>query len=529
MIQASPKTIEKTKPLPASAASPKPASKRELNLLDATMLVVGSMIGSGIFLTSAESARLVGAPGWLLVAWALAGVMTITGALCCAELAAMMPRAGGQFVFLCKAYGRPTGFLFGWALFAVIQTGTIAAVAVAFASFFGVLCPYVSSTNYLIAPRVWGHYAISLSTQQLVAVAMIFFLTGINTCGMKMYKWIQILFTVVKIGALIGMIVLGLTLGWNTKSAAFHSDWWNPWANGWHPQSAQPGLPAAGALALLLLLGRAMTGPLFAQSAWNNVTFAGGEVKDPKRNLPRALRWGCGMVVALYLLANVAYIVTLPLAAIQTAPQNRVAVAMMQAILGRPGTLVMAVAIFISTFGCNNGLMLAGARVYYAMARHRLFFKAVGRRNTRNVPAGALIAQGVWASFLTLPSTVGTNPKTGAVTFGNIYLQLLEYIVSVDLLFYGLMVGAVFVLRKKRGERLLQWNTREQPDAAKPDQKLNKPLYRTWGYPITPIIYLSLTLLLILDLGYLAPTTSGVGYLLVLSGVPVYLLWRRRN
>lgn len=366
-----------------NGTSSAPALVRGLGLLDASMIVVGSMIGSGIFLTSAESARLVGAPGWLLVAWMLAGVLTITGALCCAELAAMMPHAGGQYVFLSKAYSPLVGFLFGWALFLVVQTGTIAAVAVAFANFLGVLLPQVSSTNYLIAPLVLGHYAISLSTQQLVAIAMILLLTGMNTRGLKTGKWIQNSFTFAKTGALIGLIVLGLTLGWNAKSAAFSSAWWNSSANGWQPQTAQPGLAAVGTLALVLLLGRAMIGPLFAQSAWNNVTFAGGEVQNPERTLPRSLLLGCGTVITLYLLANVAYIVTLPLGAIQAAPQNRVAVVMMQAILGKPGTVVMAIAILISTFGCNNGLMMAGARVYYAMAKDRLFFEGVGRLNTR--------------------------------------------------------------------------------------------------------------------------------------------------
>ena len=291
-----------------SGTSPPPALVRGLGLLDAVMIVVGSMIGSGIFLTSAESARLVGAPGWLLMAWALAGVLTITGALCCAELAAMMPSAGGQYVFLREAYSPVVGFLFGWALFLVIQTGTIAAVAIAFANFLGVLLPQVSSTHYLIAPIILGHYAISFSTQQLVAVTMILLLTWTNTLGLKTGKWIQNSFTFAKTGALIGLILLGLTLGWNAKSAAFSASWWNSWANGWHPQTAQPGLAAAGMLALILMLGRAMTGPLFAQSAWNNVTFAGGEVRDPGRTLPRSLLLGCAIVIALYLLANVASI-----------------------------------------------------------------------------------------------------------------------------------------------------------------------------------------------------------------------------
>lgn len=488
---------------------------RGLGLNDASMIVVGSMIGSGIFITSAESSRLVGAPGWLLLAWALAGVLTITGALCCAELAAMWPHAGGQYVFLREAYGPSIGFLFGWSLLLIIQTGTIAAVAVAFANFTGALTGSVSADNYLIAPHGFGGYAISLSTQQLLAVVMILFLTLTNTRGLKLGKFIQNSFTFTKTAALIGLILVGLILGWNHGSAAYTSDWWRPVLNGWHPTSAQLGFDATNtgggllALALVMVLGRAMVGPLFAQSAWNNVTFTGGEVRDPARNLPRSLFIGCGLVVALYLLANLAYIGTLPLGAIQNAPQNRVATALMQAVFGPRGTILMAIAIMISTFGCNNGLILAGARVYYAMARDNLFFRQAGFLNNRHVPAFALVLQGLWAAFLTLPRTVTTNPQTGAVTYGNVYTQLLEYIISADLIFYALMVGAVIVMRRKAPE-------------------IERP-YRTIGYPLVPLIYIGLAVLIVLDLAWLAPSTSGIGYLLVLTGIPVYLVWRRKR
>ena len=482
---------------------------RALGPLDATMIVIGSMIGSGIFITSAESARLIGSPGWLLVAWALAGVLTITGALCCAELAAMMPKAGGQYVFLREAYGPAFGFLFGWAILLIVQTGTIAAVAVAFARFTGVLVPGVANSNYLIAPIHLGStYALSLSTEQLVAVAMILLLTWSNTRGLELGKLVQNSFTFAKTAALIGLIVIGLTLGWGEGCAARSAAWWDSWANGWRPEIAQPGLAATGAFAFLMLLGKAMVGPLFAQSAWNNVTFTGSEVRDPGRTLPRALLIGCAVVVTLYLLANVAYIATLPLEGIQNAPQNRVAVAAMNAMLGPVGTVLMAIAIMISTFGCNNGLILAGARVYYAMARDGLFFRSIGSLNRNKTPAIALLVQGVWASFLTLPRTVNTDAATGAVTYGNVYTQLLEYIVSADLVFYVLMVVAVFVLRRKA------------PNLERP--------YRTWGYPVVPLIYISIAGLLIVDLAYLAPTTSGIGYLLVLTGLPVYLAWRKR-
>jgi APA family basic amino acid/polyamine antiporter len=271
----------------------------------------------------------------------------------------------------------------------------------------------------------------------------------------------------------------------------------------------QPDLATTGALALVMLLGRAMTGPLFAQSAWNNVSFAGGEVKSPERNLPRALLIGCAVVVALYLLANIAYVVTLPLYGIQNAPQNRVGTAVMQEVFGAPGTILMALLIMASTFGCNNGLILAGARVYYAMAQDNLFFKRAGKLNGAHVPAAALIAQGVWSCLLLIPRTVTFDRVTGAPVFGNVYTQLLEYIVSADLVFYALMAGAVIVLR------------RTEPEMARP--------FRAFGYPLVPLIYILLALLLIADLAYLTPQTSLGGYLLVCSGIPVYLIWRRRS
>jgi APA family basic amino acid/polyamine antiporter len=485
-----------------------PRLERRLGLFDATMLVIGAMIGSGIFIVSAESSRLVGAPGWLLAVWGFAGVMTITGALCCAELAGMMPRAGGPYVFLREAYGKATGFLFGWSLLLVIQTGTIAAVAIAFANFTGVLIEGISATRYLIEPIRLGRYAISLSTQQLVAVTMILLLTLINTRGLRLGALIQNSFTVAKTAALGGLIVVGLLVGWNAGAAAFTSSWWKPWENGWDPGVVQPGLVLGGGLALAVLVGRAMVGPLFAQSAWNNVTFTAGEVRDPGRNLPRALLIGCGTVVALYLLANLAYVVTLSLPEIQQAPGNRVATAAMAKALGPIGTVLMAAAIMVSTFGCNNGLILAGARVSYAMASDGLFFKGAGRLNRFHVPAIALGMQAVVAILLTLPRTVTVDPASGAVSYGNVYTQLLEYIIPADLVLYALMVGAVFVLRRKA------------PNAERP--------YRTWGYPVVPVIYLGMAIFLVLDLAYLAPSTAGIGCLLVLSGLPFYLLWRWR-
>ena len=483
---------------------------RALGSLDATMIVIGSMIGSGIFITSAESARLIGAPGWLLLAWAVAGLMTITGALCCSELATMMPHAGGVYVFLREAYGPAVGFLFGWTLFLVIQTGTIAAVAIAFAKFLGVFVAAVGPENYFMRPISLGaHYAVSLSTEQTSAIALIILLTWTNTRGLEIGKLVQNTFTFAKTAALAGVVVIGLLLGWNANSAARSSLWWNSWANGWSPQIAQPGFAVAGGLALALLFGKAMVGPLFAQTAWTNVTFIGSEVRDPARNLVRALLAGCGIVVVLYVLANLAYIAVLPFSEIEHAPQNRVAVAMMKAVFGNPGAMAMAAAIMISTFGCNNGLILAGARVYYAMARDGLFFRRVGATNAKHVPAAALVAQGIWTVFLTLPRTQVTNPATGAVSYGNVYTQLLEYIVSADLVFYILLVAGVIVLRRK------------SPATERP--------YRTWGYPVVPIVSMLLAAILVVDLAWLAPSTSGIGIAIVLTGLPVYLVWKPRS
>jgi len=480
---------------------------RGLTLLDGITIVVGSMIGSGIFITSAESARLVGTPGWLVVAWSLAGVMTICGALCLAEVAAMMPTAGGPYIFLREAYSPSVGFLFGWSQFLVVQTGTIAAVAVAFANFTGVLAPSISGTSYLIAPVVIGRYAISLSTQQLIAIAVIVLLTLVNTRGLRLGKLIQNTFTLTKTAALLALVALGLVVGWNSGAAAFTSNWWNPVANGWSLTAAQPAAAIGGVLAFWLVLGRAMTGPLFSQSAWNNVTFTAGEVENPGKNLPRALLIGCLVVVVLYLGANLAYVVALPLGEIQNAPQNRVGTALMEHIFRTPGAYAMAAAIMISTFGCSNGLILAGARVYFAMARDRLFFRALGTTNRFHVPAIALIVQGIWASLLVLPRTVTRNEATGDITFGNVYTQLLEYIVSVELVFGALSVLAVIVLRRRR------------PDLPRP--------YRTWGYPIVPLIFITLATLLVINLAILAPETAGIGYLIALTGIPVYLLWRK--
>ncbi len=482
---------------------------RGLKLLDATMIVVGSMIGSGIFIVSAESARLVGAPGWLLLAWVLAGTMTITGALCFGELAAAMPKAGGPYVFMTKAYGRPIGFLYGWCQFFIVQSGTIAAVAVAFANFTGILVPGVSGTNYLVEPIVLGRYAVSLSTQQALAIASIVLLTLVNTRGLRLGKWIQNSFTFTKTAALFGLIVVGLVFGWNSSGALFSADLWNGAANGWTLEQAQPAAAMFGPLAFLIILGKAMAGPLFSQSAWDNVTFTGAEVADPGRNLPRALIIGCLIVVGLYVLANLSYVVTLSLPAVQGAPNGRVAAAVMDQIFGPPGVVAITIALMISTFGCNNGLILSGSRVSYAMARDGHLFSNLAHTNRSHAPAMALTAQCVWASFLVLPRTVTYAEGSVVPVFGNVYTQLLEYIVSVDLVSAALSVAAVVILR------------RTAPELTRP--------YRTWGYPVTPLVFLVLSGFVTLTLLVLAPSTAGIGYLLALTGVPVYFIWRRRS
>jgi APA family basic amino acid/polyamine antiporter len=482
--------------------------KRGLGLFDATMVVVGSMIGSGIFIVSADMARLVGSPGWLLVAWLVTGVLTVTAALSYGELAALMPRAGGQYVYLREAFSPLWGFLYGWTLFLVIQTGTIAAVAVAFAKFAGVFRPEISESNYLIAPvQVVPGYAVSLSTAQLLAVVLIALLTATNVCGLDYGKWVQNLFTVSKTGALIALIVLGLALGWNAEAvSANFGDLWRPRGL----TEVVSGLSAASAWGLFVALCVSQTGSLFSSDAWNNITFTAGEVRNPRRNLALALGLGTGLVIALYLLANVAYLVTLPLPDIQTAAGDRVGTATLERIFPGVGTALMAAAIMVSTFGCANGLILAGARAYYAMARDGLFFRAAGRLNRARVPAGGLALQGVWAALLVLPRTVlpATADKPGP-QYGNLYGDLLEYIISAALLFYVLTIAGIFRLRATR------------PDAPRP--------YRAVGYPVVPALYIAGAATLVGVLIVYRPMTTWPGLVLVLLGVPVYYLWRPRR
>src|SRR5919106_624059 len=459
---------------------------RGLRLYDSTMVVVGSMIGSGIFLVSAEMARYLGGAGWLLVAWVFTGALTIIGALSYGELAAMMPRAGGQYVYLREAFSPLIGFLYGWTLFLVIQTGTIAAVAVGFARYFGALVPWIADDNYLIPPlHVSTGYALSLSTTQLVGVLLIALLTWTNTRGLDYGRIIQNVFTTAKTGALLGLIAVGVFLGWSAPVVAEN------FGNAWmvrNPIEFVPGLSALTAFGLFIAICLAQTGSLFSADAWNNITFTAGEVKDPRRNVPLSLALGTGIVIGLYLLANVAYLVTLPIEAIQKAPGDRVATSTLEVIFPGLGVMLMAVAIMISTFGCNNGLILAGARAYYAMARDRLFFQMSGRLNEAKVPGHGLLLQGVWAVFLVLPRTY--NPATN--TYGNLYSNLLEYVISAALIFYILTIAGVYRLRQTR------------PNVPRP--------YRAFGYPVVPALYIvgAATILAVLFFYRTATTWPGL-------------------
>ena len=475
---------------------------RGLGLYDSTMVVVGSMIGSGIFIVSADMARLVGSPGWLLGAWIVTGILTIVGALSYGELAAMMPRAGGQYIYLREAFSPLWGFLYGWTLIMVIQTGTIAAVAVAFARFLGVLWPSVSEANYLIAPvHLSSGYALSLSTAQLVGIVLIVLLTWSNTRGLEVGKVIQNTFTTAKTGALLALIVIGIAMGWNSGAvAANFGDMWTPRGL----VEVVPGLTAVSAFGLFVAICVAQTGSLFSSDAWNNITFTAGEVKDPKRNIPLSLALGTIIVISLYLLANVAYLVTLPLDAIQSAPSDRVATATLNVIFPGLGATIMAVAIMISTFGCNNGLILAGARAYYAMARDGLFFEKAGQLNAAKVPAWGLMLQGVWAVLLVLPRTF--NPATGS--YGNLYSNLLDYVISAALIFYILTIAGIFRLRATR------------PDAPRP--------YKAFGYPVVPALYIAGASAVLMVLFAYRTATTWPGLVIVLLGVPVYLFWHKR-
>lgn len=478
-----------------------PELVKGMGLTSATTLVMGSMVGSGIYIVSAGIAREVASPGLLLGAWLVTGFMTVVGALSYGELAAMMPKAGGQYVFLREALGPLWGFLYGWTLFLVIQTGTVAAVGVGFGKFLGHFFPSVSASHWLwfighappihIGSITLGDIDVGLNTQNLAAIIVVVVLTLVNTLGIKTGAAIQNIFTIAKVSALAGLVVLGVLIGRNAQAIAtnFH-DFWRLSA----PHSAS-GTLAGPFVGVLTILAVAQVGSLFSADAWNNVTFTAAEVENPKRNLPLSLALGTGIVILLYVLANVIYLTALPLDAIQHAPADRVGTVVMEKMFGGTGADLMAVCILISTFGCCNGLLLAGARVYYAMARDGLFFKSIGRVHPKyKSPAISLLVQGIWTCVLCVSGS---------------YDQLLNYVIFAVLVFYILTIGGLFVLRYKR------------PDAERP--------YRAIGYPILPAVYIVMALFIDVVLLRYQPQFTWPGLIIVLLGIPVYLIWSRRG
>lgn len=469
--------------------------RRELGLFDSLMIVMGAMIGSGIFIVSADIARIVGSPGLLLLVWLITGIVTVIGALSYGELAGMMPQAGGLYVFLREAYNPLVGFLYGWTTFLVIQTGTIAAVAVAFAKFSSLLVPWFSESHILLTI-----FNLKISAAQLLAIGIVVFLTGLNIRGLKTGKTIQGIFTVTKTAALLGLLLLGFIVGSNMKAikanlAGFWKASWTHIADG----KILYVEPLSGMM-ILAAIGAAMVGALFASDAWYQVTYVAAEVKNPKRNIPLSLALGSGIVILLYFLTNVAYVLTLPVQGhpeaadvfgrgIQFAVNDRVGTAAAEMIFGQPAAIIMAVLIMISTFGCVNGQVLAGARVYYAMAKDGLFFKPVADLNKKSVPGKALVIQAVWSSLLCLSGT---------------YSELLDYVIFAVLIFFVLVVSGIFVLRKKK------------PDAERP--------YKAWGYPVIPALYVLLAAAIAVDLLIFKTKFTLPGLLIVLAGIPVYYL-----
>ena len=456
------------------------------------MIVAGSMIGSGIFIVAGEMAREVGSSNRLMLSWVLAGVLTVAAALSYGELAAMMPQAGGQYVYLREAYSPLWGFLYGWTLFLVIQTGTIAASSIGFSRYLGVLWPTISESNYLIPPvHILPGYALSLSTAQLTALSVIAFLTWTNMKGLKYGKGVQNVFTSMKIGSLAAVIAIGILIGW--RAAVVKANFASTWA-------AEGGSHTW--VSLLVGLCVAQIGALYAADAWNNITFTAGEVRNPARNIPLSLTLGTGIVIVLYILANFAYVVVLPFSEVQHTPADRVAAAMMQAIFPSVGSALIAVAIMIAAFGCMNGMILSGARAYYAMALDGLFFKRASALNRANVPSQGLLMQGIWAVLLLSIRTY--DPASGK--YGNLYSNLLDYIISAALIFYILTIAGVFRLRQTR------------PNDERP--------YRAFGYPVVPALYLVCATVILMVLFVYRTATTIPGVIIVLIGVPVYFGFR---
>ena len=474
---------------------------RALGMFDSTMIVIGTMIGSGIFIVSADMSRMLGGAGWLLVAWAVSALLTIAAAISYGELASMIPEAGGMYVYLREAFSPLIGFLYGWTLYTVIQTGTIAAVAVGFARFSGLLMPSISESNYLIPPiHVGSGYAVSLSTAQFTAICIITLLTWTNSQGIQYGKIVQNLFTVAKLGALFGLIAAGFLLGRN--HAAMDVNFGHFWDQ-FNLSPVSAGLTAATTFGLFAAICVSQAGALFSADAWHDITFAAAEVKDPKRTLPRSLVLGTVVVMAIYLLANVAYLLVLPIQAIQNAPSDRVASAMLEAIAPGWGSAIMAVAIMISTFGCVNSLVLAGPRVYYAMAMDGLFLKSAATLNKAQVPGRSLLIQGLWSAALVLPRTF----DSASGKYGNLYSNLLDYVISAALIFYVLTIAGVMRLRAKR------------PHVERP--------YKTLGYPVVPVLYIVGATVILLTLFTYRASTTWPGLMIVLIGVPVYYFVKR--
>ncbi len=489
--------------LKQDAVNPPTEFHRALGLFDSVMVVAGIMVGSGIFIVSAEISRQVGSAGWLLVAWVITGVLTFAGALSYGELAAMMPEAGGMYVYLREAFSPLLGFLYGWTMFTVIQTGTIAAVGIAFARFSGVLLPSIREDNYLIAPiQVLPGYAVSLSTAQLLAIAIIVLITVFNCYGVKWGKLIQNVFTVAKLGGMVALLGLGAVVAF-VHPTVLRANFAAPW----HPVNvtAIHGLEATTAFGLFIALCVSQTGSLFAADSWHDITFVAAEVRNPKRNLPLALAIGTSSVIILYLLCNLCYLAALPIHAIQTAPQDRVATLTVDAALPGLGRIAMAILIMVSTFGTVNALALAGGRACFAMAQDKLFFRRAGVLNQARVPGWALAMQCMWSAFLVLPRT--HDRVTG--TYGNLYSNLLDYVISAALLFYILTVAGLFRLRRTR------------PDANRP--------YRAWGYPWLPGLYIAGAAVILAVLFVYRTTTTWPGLLIIASGLPIYFAVRRRK
>jgi APA family basic amino acid/polyamine antiporter len=461
--------------------------KHELGLLDGTMLVAGSMIGSGIFIVSADIIRNVGSSGWLIAVWVITGFMTLTAAVSYGELSAMFPKAGGQYVYLKESYNKLIAFLYGWSFFAVIQTGTIAAVGVAFSKFLAYLIPAVSEDNVLFRFSYLGDKVFTFSAAQLVSILLIILLTYINTKGVKGGKLIQTTFTLTKLVSLFGLIIFGFIM---IKGDVWNANWTNAWdLHKLNKDGTVTGLTMAAGLGAI---AASLVGSIFSSDAWNNVTFIAGEMKNPKRNIGLSLFLGTLIVTIIYVSANVMYTAVLPLHDIATAEKDRVAVAASTVIFGNIGTVIIALMIMVSTFGCNNGLILAGARVYYTMAKDGLFFKKTGTLNKFAVPEYGLWIQCLVASILCLSGKYG---------------DLLDMISLVVVIFYILTIFGIYILRVKR------------PDAERP--------YKAFGYPVLPAIYILMGLAFCILLLIYKPEYSRPGLVIVLIGIPIYYIAKR--